>query len=209
MAGLNNILCLDPASTHLAYTISEIQGDELYIKAIGMVWTKASWHRGQRFLYMDRCLDALIEGIIPDNIIHNTTTEAYFVNFKQRSGVAVVPTINGFIEKTCAKYKVPYSELSSSVWRKELQIKPDKTVKTGKYKHPTKLKVEEFIGKVPDTIISNITRKERALPNDVTDALAITIANAKKKGVTKVVLANAAFLPMTTIERFYNIAKEI
>ncbi len=209
MAKLNNMLCLDPASTHLAYTISEIQGDELYIKAIGMLWTKPKWHRGQRFLYMDRCLDALVEGIIPQNIIHSTTTEAYFVNFKQRSGVAVVPTINGFIEKTCAKYKIPYDEISSSVWRKELQIKPDKTVKTGKYKHPTKLKVEEYIGKVPTDIVSNITRKPRALPNDVTDVLAITIANAKRKGVTKVVIANAAYTPMTNIEKFYNIAKEI
>lgn len=202
---MKNVLCIDPSASHLAYVISEVQGDELYIKAAGMLWTKGSWSRGERFLYMDTSLESLIEGIKTDTVPDSVTTEAYFVNFKNKVGVAVIPTINGLIEKNCAKHKVDYSELSASSWRSVLGIKK----KNGDFKEPTKHKVEEYIGKVPEEITSNITLKSRNLPHDLTDALAISIARAEQQGIKKVVLANGAFYPFSIIEKLNKISKEI
>lgn len=200
-----NILCIDPSASHLAYVISEIQGDELYIKAVGMLWTKASWNRGQRFLYMDNALDYLIEGTRTEYITDSVMTEAYFVNFKHKSGVAVIPIINGFIEKNCSKYNVKYNELSASSWRGILGIKK----KDGDFKAPTRHKVEEYIGTLPPEITSPITMKKRAIPHDLTDALGIAIAHAKQQGINKVVLANSVFYPFTIIEKLNNLAEEI
>lgn len=205
MAKVKNILFLDPSASHLAYCIAELTDKDLYIKAVGMLWTKGSWSRGQRFLYMDTSLDALVEGVLSDHVVQEAVTEAYFVNFKQKSGIAVIPTINGFVEKACAKHKVAYSELSASSWRGILKIKK----KDGDFKQPTKEMVETYIGKVPAELTSNITKSLRATPHDVTDVLGIAIATAKQKGIDKITLANAAFNPHSIIERLNKLSKEI
>jgi hypothetical protein len=159
---------------------------------------------------MDSCLQELIRG--PSNWLcaDKVITESFFMNPKLRTGMSVIPTINGFIEKSCAEHKVDYAEVSPSTWRKQLDIKFIKDSKGKRdYKTPTKEEVENIIGKLPAEIESNITRKMRATPHDVWDVLAITISEARQQGIEKVEISNSCFLPLTIIEKFNIIVRSI
>jgi len=207
------LLAIDPSASHLAYVVADLNPDELYIKAAGMLWTRTKWSRGQRFLYMDSGLDLLVGGAASDLITEEATTEAYFMNPKQLGSAAVIPTINAFVEKSCAKHRVAYNELSASSWRGILGIKAITEKVNGKtkrdYKKPTADCVRSYIPLLPTEIKSNITLKNREIPHDLTDALAIVIARAKQEGVSKVTVANAAFYPSRVIEKLNLLAHQV
>jgi len=202
-------LVCDPSASHLSYVLCEYdsKAKELFISAVGMLWTKADWSRGNRFLYMNRAFETIIQSrYIPTTIC----SEQYFIaGSKFGAGVAVIPIINGLLEMNCAQFNLKYLEVPPPSWRSTLGIKFIKDA-SGKrdYKTPTKDMVLKSI-QVPEEIESNITRKPRATPHDMFDALAITLAMAKELNVKKVTVDNAAFLPFDLIEKLHNISKEI
>lgn len=169
------IMVVDPSGSHLAYTICEINPitNKLVILDVGMIWTTDKWSLGQRFTYVFNCLELLARESDIDHIF----TEAYFSSPNFRSGTHIIPTINHIMQMIAyqSDKDITYEEISPSAWRKPLAIKAD--IKEGKkdFKTPTKRKVEEVLGKLPEEIVSNITGNNRSLPTDVPDALAISI----------------------------------
>jgi Holliday junction resolvasome RuvABC endonuclease subunit len=174
LAKPSKILVFDPSSSHLAFAVAEIVPGESYrLLEAGIVWAADKWGSGQKYNYMYTCLERLINSIQPDAII----TEAFFSNPKMRVGMSVIPTINAFMQMIIYKSgrDITYEEVSPTAWRKPLGIKADLNAGKKDFKAPTKRKVEELLGKLPEELISNITGNLRSLPTDVPDAIAISL----------------------------------
>lgn len=184
------LLVLDPSTAHLAYVFMDLTNGVARVENVGMLWTKPEWPLGQKLNYMYNGLTALL--------IETTDefyTEGFFVHFSRPTGISAIPSINNIFRMLIFRRtgKDTLIEVPPTKWRKTLGIKPD--VNNGKrdYKAPTAKVVEKALGKLPDKVVSNITNKERALPHDITDALAIALAQAKEKGYTKFVIDKHAF----------------
>jgi Holliday junction resolvasome RuvABC endonuclease subunit len=173
------ILAFDPSGAHMAYAVAHIDltTKVCTFEAVGMIWTRGTWIRAQRYIYMSAAIAALLAIAKPDMV----GTESFFLNSKLPSGVAVVPIINGFIEAETYRYnKTELNFVGPSTWRKILGIKPVMTNGKRDYKVPTRQVVETLLEfKFPETILSNVTGKERDLPHDVSDVMAIVQAVAK------------------------------
>jgi Holliday junction resolvasome RuvABC endonuclease subunit len=168
-------MVVDPSGSHLAYTICEVDPitSKLVILDVGMIWTTDKWNLGQRFTYIFNCLELIVREADVDHIF----TEAYFSSPNFRSGTHIIPTINHIMQMIAyqSDKDITYEEISPTAWRKPLAIKAD--VKEGKkdFKGPTKKRVEESLGRLPEEVISNITGNFRSLPTDIPDALAISL----------------------------------
>lgn len=184
------ILVLDPSTSHLAFTYIVIEGDVATVEKAGMLWTMPKWPMAQKLDYMYDQLELLIAEDIQE--FH---TEGYFVHFSRPSGISAIPTINNLFRMLVWKKLTEdlVKEIPPTKWRKTLGIKP--TMINGKrdYKVPTADVVVSMIGPIPEKIISNITGKERTLPHDITDALAIGLSVAKDNGCKKFKLEKGAF----------------
>jgi Holliday junction resolvasome RuvABC endonuclease subunit len=208
---VDSFLTIDPSADHLAYVFIGLdhRNKTVNFESVGMIWSKSTWTKGQRFQYINKALDTLINGnyiSIPKHII----TEQYFMNPKLKSGAAVIPVINGLIEKACAEYgDISYSEVPPPTWRSKLNIKAIRDSNDKRdYKTPTKDMVERFID-VPNEIKSNITLNNKSTPHDIFDALAIAIAVCLDNGFIKFEVLNACFNNFTLIDKLNKIAKEI
>jgi Holliday junction resolvasome RuvABC endonuclease subunit len=207
--GKHGFLLVDPSSSHLAWVLVQLDLDakEMYVVATGMLWTKDSWSKAQRYRYMLKAAGILLDGT--DHIIpHVVVTESFFMNPKLPMGSAVVPTINALISMAADEKEVIYQELGPSAWRAILGIKSVTVGSKRDYKIPTANYVKKFIS-VPENIKSNINLKERQLPHDITDALAIALAVAKHHGVYKIEVANTAFTPFTVLEKLSKLGETI
>lgn len=207
--GKHGFLLIDPSASHLAYCLSELDLDkkELYISAVGMLWTKDSWTKAKRYRYMLDAAMILLDGngeVLP----HVLVTESFFMNPKLPMGSAVVPTINALLNMAAEESEVIYQELGPSAWRGILGIKAISIAGKRDYKVPTANLVKKSV-KLPETIPSNVNRKERQLPHDVTDVLAIALAVAKHHGITKISTANTAFYPVDLIEKLNKLAEKV
>lgn len=165
----------------------------MYFNSIGMLWTKPSFSKGQRFSYIRQGISVLMQ---TEPVPYAVYTEGFFANPKQMMGSAVIPTINGIIELVSAEeslkgpQEVEYYEVSPSAWRATLSIKPTMSIIDGKkkrdYKVPTKKAVEAIIGsKLPEDMISNINGRPRQTPYDISDVMAIAIAVGKEHGISR------------------------
>ncbi len=190
------ILVIDPSASHLGYALVDLNlsAQTAEIMRYGMVWTKPSWSKGQRFTYVQAAIKRLLE---TEPFAKAVYTESFFVNPKQMFGSSVIPTINGIIEMTAYQVSkagtstVEYREIPPPAWRATLGIKPDITVlPTGKksrdYKEPTKREVERMLGALPTMIKSNINQRERSMPYDVFDVLAIALSICKTSDIQTV-----------------------
>lgn len=217
LGSAKKLLVIDPSSSHLGYVLVDLDNGVAAIESAGMIFTSGTWTKGQRFLYMDQCLKELLQGR-SGSIPEVAVTEQFFMNPKLVSGVAVVPVVNGLIEKNCAEQGlVPYFEVPPPTWRAKLGVKADYVMENVKgvlkkkrdYKTPTIRIVENHLGKLPATIKSNITLKERDTPHDLADALAIALATVMDNGYNKFEVLNACFFNFTLIDRFNKKAKEM
>jgi Holliday junction resolvasome RuvABC endonuclease subunit len=209
-SGVHKVLVLDPSSSHLAYTIITLDFTKqlLAIEACGMVWTRDQFTKGQRYSYMQQAIRLLTQGL-QDQIPEAIVTEAFFANPKQMMGSAVVPTINAFAEMAASEFKIPYQDMGATSWRGILGIKAVKDAKGKRdYKVPTANLVAQQV-KLPSEIPSNITRKMRDMPNDVTDVLAIALAVGRHHDLNKVIQSNTAFYPFNWLEKLEKLSKEI
>jgi Holliday junction resolvasome RuvABC endonuclease subunit len=208
-SGVHGFLLIDPSAAHLGWALATLDLDkkELFISAIGMLWTKDSWSKGRRYRYMLQAINQLLQGnvtVIP----HVVVTESFFMNPKLPMGSAVVPTINALINMAADENDVLYQEMGPSAWRGILGIKASTITGKRDYKIPTAQLVKKHIT-LPETIQSNINRKDRLLPHDITDVLAIAIAVAKHHGVTKIETSNDAFVPLIILEQLNKLADKI
>lgn len=206
--GSYKIMSIDPSGSHMAYTIGivDTSSKSLNITHSGMIWTKASFNRGQRLRYMQACLNYIIDSY---NIDH-TITEAYFSNPKLLTGAtAIIPVINCFIDMACSKFNKEFMELGPTSWRSILGIK--KILVNGKsdYKKPTLDYVVKQLGSLPATLPSNLDMRERQFPHDASDSLAIALAIAKYNDITKVSLDKGCFRPVDLLSKLGELSKEL
>jgi len=181
-----HILILDASSSCTGYAIlkTDFVNKKASLTKAGCVWFDDNWGHGRKYDYMYTMLQDhfwIVEQI--DHII----AEQYSINTKKMSGALVSPELHGVIKAAAYSNGVEVSLMLPQTWRAQLGIKPVITG-TGKkkkkdYKTPTAEIVTKTVN-LPVKIISNITKNERQLPNDVTDAIAIAIAWAKKNGIT-------------------------
>lgn len=208
--GVVSLLFTDPSASHLAYCLLtlDLAAKEAFITHIGMLWTRSTWSRGQRFKYMQRALEKLINGLARP--LDGCVTEAFFANPKLMFGSSVIPTVNAFIEMACSAHKAGYLEIGPPSWRSVLSVKAIKD-ETGKkdYKGPTKTLVELTFGQLPEKILSNLDQKERKLPNDIPDCLAIALAYCKVSGVTQIKIDPNAYTNLALLNELALIGKEI
>jgi Holliday junction resolvasome RuvABC endonuclease subunit len=208
--GAHRLLILDPSSDHLAYAIIilDFNNKEMFVENCGMVWSVSSWSKGKKYRYMFNVMRLFAQGIL-DQVPEAFVTEAFFSNPKAMMGSPVIPTINAFALMAADEFNMSYFDMGATTWRGILGIKATKD-SSGKrdYKVPTANLVSQFI-KLPDQIQSNINRKMRKMPNDITDVLAIAIATGRHHGINKVVVGNAAFMPFQWLEKLEKLAKEI
>jgi hypothetical protein len=209
-ADKHRILVLDPSSSHMAFCIItlDFKLQEVGIETCGMIWTKDSWSKGKKYRYMQQTLRLLAQGDLegtPEVII----TEAFFSNPNQMMGSAVVPTINAFACMAADEFKLGYLDFGATTWRGILGIKAVKD-SAGKrdYKVPTANLVSQQV-KLPSEIPSNITRKVRQMPNDITDVLAIALAVGRHHGLNKVTQSHTAFTPFQWLEKLHNLSETI
>lgn len=194
--GHKTFLVIDPSASHLAYVIIDVDFDkkDAGILSAGMMWTKTSYSKGQRFSYIRKGIQTLLNVLPLVDIVY---TEAFFANPKQMQGSAVIPVVNGLIELSCVEVSrepIQYEEIPPTSWRSILGIKPviNRVFEGGKfknkrdYKTPTLQLVELTLGKLPEQVMSNVTSKLRDTPHDLSDALAIGLAILKEHGIEKV-----------------------
>lgn len=207
--GKHGFLFIDPSSSHLAYCLAilDFKQKEVYIVATGMLWTKDSWTKAKRYRYMLDAASLLIEGT-KEVFPHVLVTESFFMNPKLPMGAAVVPTINALLNMASEEKDVLYYEMGPSAWRGILGIKPATIAGKRDYKVPTANLVKKSI-KLPETIPSNINKKERLLPHDITDVLAIALAVAKHHGITKIVTSNTMFYPIDLLDKLSKLAEKV
>jgi Holliday junction resolvasome RuvABC endonuclease subunit len=180
------VLFVDPSGSHSAYTVLELTSNSATILCSNMIWTKDTWSKGEKFSYLRKAFEFVIKYYKVDAVY----AEDFFVNPKQPQGSSIIPVVNGIIQMVCFDNNIKeFSLISPTYWRKILDIKPIISINKGKkqrdYKTPTINKVISIIGKISDTIPSNVNTNERQTPHDIYDVLAIAISMCKDNNINK------------------------
>lgn len=186
--GNARLLFLDLSSTCTGYSLVEIDFEHKKAEFLncGAIWLNKDWDNQQKYHYIFNAITNYFNIV---GRIDYCVAEAYMINSKKMMGAAIGPELHGVLQVALAEIGVKYKNILSQTWRKQLGIKKNSE---GDFKIPTKLKVEEYVT-LPETIISNITGHERTLPNDVTDALAISLGFLTKINVTNFNFKNLKF----------------
>lgn len=187
-----NFLFLDVSSTCTGYAIYELNfhTKRAKLKKSGCLWFNSKWDHQEKYSYLSNAISQYfwIVGQI-DYLVH----EAYSINMNQRQGVMVVPEMIGAVKAAAWENGVKTSEITPQTWRSQLKIKKEQvfnkdgtpklngTKKVYDWKKPTKDKILEDL-QVPETMFSNITKKERTTPSDVYDAIAVGAGWLTKNG---------------------------
>lgn len=190
-------LVIDPSSEHLGFCIMSCSGDTATIEKAGMLYASSSWDLGHKLHYMYEGIKYLVQYFRVNVIV----TEMFEMPSFRQMGVSVIPTINNNLkmmayELNCATGgDIQVVEWPVPSWRAQLgissgipaldkhgQIKLTKSGRAKKdFKIPAKNKVEEILNiKIPDKLLNNSDLKFRAVPYDLTDCIAISIAYALK-----------------------------
>lgn len=188
--GASRILFLDASSSCTGYAILEIDFLNKQAKLIkaGCIWFDVNWEHGRKYDYIYSMLQDHFW--VVDQIDH-IIAEQYSINTKKMSGALVSPELHGVIKAAAYSNGVGVSLILPQTWRAALGIKPLGQKGNKDYKTPTADKVRQTTT-VPLVIKSNITKKERKIPSDVTDAIAIAFAWAIKNNI-KVTDTNCTF----------------
>lgn len=189
-----NVLFLDVSSTCTGYTIAEFDISDkkapVKITKSGVLWFNDEWDHPTKYAYIFNAILTYFEVVERiDLIIH----EQYSVNKDAMNGVMVVPEMIGAIKVAAKENGVKIDSILPQTWRSQTGVKPIVTPnpKTGKnkrdYKTPCKDIMKDLFKNIPDTMVSNITNKNRATPSDLYDSMGVAIGWLKKNGYTNLV----------------------
>lgn len=177
------ILFLDVSSTCTGYTVATLNlGDKaglVTIKRSGCLWFGSDWDHQTKYAYIFNAVLTYFEVVEQiDLLIH----EQYSINKDRMAGVMVVPEMIGAIKVAAKENGVRVDSIPPQTWRAQIGLKP--VLKDGKrdYKTPCKDIMNKLFGKIPDEVISNITKKLRATPSDVYDSMGVCLGWLKKNG---------------------------
>jgi hypothetical protein len=215
---LEHRLFLDLSSSCSGYAVARIKkGSSQQLKdatceivRAGAIWFPPSWSNDKKYYYMYRlvCEDFYVTSAVTDIIY-----ERYSFNSTQAQGSLVVPEMIGAIKVAAhdnGSLPMGVEDIPPQVWRAQLGLKSIKAPKmkggkqelssSGKprfshdWKTPTIEYFQKMFGdKVPDQLISNVTGKLRATPNDVFDALGVCVGWHMKLGVRHFKIRDGAF----------------
>lgn len=190
---LISVLFLDVSSTCTGYTVATFNlGDKaapVTIKRAGCLWFGSDWDHQTKYSYIFNAVLTYFEVVEQvDFIVH----EQYSVNKDRMAGVMVVPEMIGAIKVAAKENGVRVDCIPPQTWRAQIGLKPATVVgadgKTKRdYKGPCKVIMNKLFGSVPEEVISNITKKNRATPSDVYDAMGVCIGWLKKNGYNNIV----------------------
>jgi Holliday junction resolvasome RuvABC endonuclease subunit len=179
--GDSTILFLDPSSSCTGYCVAKV--DFAHKKATvfkaGAIWFDKHLENQDKYHYMFLAIANYFNIICQ---IDYCVCEAYMLNPEKRSGCAVGPELSGAIQVALSEIGVKHQTIPVQTWRSQLGIKPEIIKGKKYYKDTTKKEVEKYV-KIPDTILSNVTKMERKTPHDLTDAIAICLGFLKKVGI--------------------------
>lgn len=211
-----HVLFLDVSSTCTGYSIAEV--DFLHRKAeivkAGALWFNTSWSHAEKYYYIQKAIENyfwIIEKI--DYIVHET----YSINPNNMMGVMVVPEMIGAIKAGAQENNTKVDSILPQSWRSVLKVKAEiivdeegkpKLKNKGKavkdYKKPTKTAILKHTN-IPDKVVSNITKKMRATPSDIYDAIGVGYGwLSKLKGAE-----DSTFLRSVNISKDININPHI
>ncbi len=213
------LLCLDPSSDHLAWSIVSCEGKDALITNCGMLYATSSWELGHRLWYMNRGIRFLVDKFQAQTIV----TEMFEMPRGRQQGISVIPTINNNLKILGYEQDIEVFEYPVPSWRKELNIsgipaldKKGQLIKTKSgrpkkdFKVPTKLKVEEFLDiKIPEKLFNNSDLKLRAVPYDITDCLAISIAYLIKNRYNSIKSSPNMFENTELLKKLYTMRKKV
>jgi len=188
-----NVLFLDISSSCTGYCKVAVDfiNKKANIKSAGALWLDPNWDHQEKFSYMFNAIMTYFEVVEQvDHIVY----EHYSVNPKKAMGCMVVSEMVGAIKVGAAENGVKVTSIYPQQWRSELGIKPDTSQGKRDYKEPTKQKVLQVLN-VPNEIISNITKNNRQTPNDLYDAIAVSLGWLKRLGIKKIDYSNCTFNP--------------
>lgn len=183
-----NILFLDVSSTCTGYTIANLDISDkkapVIIKNAGVLWFDAEWDHPTKYSYIFNAILTyfeLVENI--DLIIH----EQYSINKDRMSGVMVVPEMIGAIKVAAKENGVKIDSFAAQSWRSELKIKPVVVNKKRDYKTPCKDLIKTLFTNIPDSLLSNITGKNRAVPSDLYDSMGLCLGWLYRNNYKKII----------------------
>lgn len=178
-----NILFLDISSSCTGYSIANVDfvGKKATFKSAGCLWLDNDWTHQEKYSYM---FNAILTYFWIVESIDYIVVEQYSVNPNKMMGVNVVSEMQGAIKTAAWENGVKVASILPQTWRSLLGIKPIGPKGKKDYKTPTKDKILEYV-KVPEEVMSNITKNNRQTPSDVYDAMAIGIAWLKKFGLSR------------------------
>jgi Holliday junction resolvasome RuvABC endonuclease subunit len=172
------VLCLDASSSCTGYSKILVDGDSVVISSVGCIWFGVDWDHGQKYNYLYDLLHKEFSDI------GGLVVEQYSVNMTKGNGILVSPELHGIIKLFANQMGIKMEYIAPQTWRSVLGIKAIKVKnKKGKEKRDFKVPTAEYVSgivNIPETMTSNITKKERQTPNDVTDAIALSFAWVKR-----------------------------
>lgn len=190
-----NVLFLDVSSTCTGYVVVSMnigdRKDPVTFKKAGCLWFGPDWDHQTKYSYIFNAVLTYFEVVEQiDLLIH----EQYSVNKDRMSGVMVVPEMIGAIKVAAKENGVRVDSIPPQTWRAQIGLKPDVQKGGGKdgkdkrdYKTPCKEIMNKLFKNIPEEVISNITKKNRATPSDLYDAKGVALGWLKKNGYNNLV----------------------
>lgn len=177
-----HFLFLDASSSCTGFAIASVDylNKRAKLTKAGALWFDPKWDHAEKYDYIYNTIQTYFEVAEQIDLI---VLEQYSVNTSKGSGIMVSSELQGTILAAAQSNGVKCLRFAPQSWRSECGIKPLKDENGKKdYKTPAK----EFIGKhitLPETVISNITKKPRSTPSDVFDAMCLGVGWLKRQGI--------------------------
>lgn len=183
-----NVLFLDISSDCTGYAIHNINFKEKKstLTKAGALWFNQKWDHQTKYIYMYYAISVyfwIVEKI--DYIV----IEQYSINPEKLMGVLVVPEMTGVIKCAAAENGIKVSSIYPQTWRSLLEIKRQKDES---WKDAAKRKILEILN-VPPKTVSNITGEKRNTPDDLYDAIGISIGWLTKIGINTIDLTKVEY----------------
>lgn len=201
----------DLSSTCTGYVVAKMEGRKCTISRAGVMWFGDNWEHGRKYFQLQ---SFITDQLYVVNAITDVIYEQYNIDPKNVGNCLVVPEMIGAL-KAClydiASMPLGCESIPPTAWRKKLGVTSDKTLAVDKFGHQIltssgKLKYTNdwkspvirymndlFPGLIPQKLVSNVTGKTRAVPNDLYDALGVCIGWHKKFGCNEFVIDAGAF----------------
>lgn len=177
----SNILFLDASSTCTGFCVMNVnfKTKKVIAKSAGAIWLPDVDHQ-EKYAYIHH---AILNYFNIVERVDYIVAEQYSINPQKMTGALVSVEIHGVIKVAAAEMGVKVKTFPPQSWRKELGVKRDPGNKD--WKEPVKKKILTLTS-VPDTVISNVSKKERQTPSDVYDAMGLAIGFLAKINLTNI-----------------------